>query len=271
VNVPALERSARRSAFADRGAHPRVLGARRETIRAGGIGAHILLGLAWLVLWRVSALMEYAPHASIWFPPAGLTFVAFLVLGVRALPVLFVCTVLATFWADAMYAGGQTAPALIEAGVYFGIAHCGSYWAGAATLRHLVLRRGHGQLPNLVITFLLLGGVASLLAALLGAHALAAGGVITTAEAWPIVLPWWIGDMAGVFILGPLFVGLLSWRYPEIERWLGEWRSRPAPAVGGASWPGRRWPHCSSVEVWVWRRLSLTRRSPSPSSSSSSR
>ena len=47
-------------------------------------------------------------------------------------------------------------------------------------------------------------------------------------------LPWWIGDMAGAQVLTPLFVGLLSWRYPQIETWLGGLNFQPQPHGRGA-------------------------------------
>ena len=44
------------------------------------------LALAWVAAWSLGRIQEYAPHASLWFPPAGLTFAALAVLGPRAVP-----------------------------------------------------------------------------------------------------------------------------------------------------------------------------------------
>lgn len=170
----------------------------------------VLLGLAWLTLWRLSALMEYAPHASIWFPPAGLSFAALLVIGLRALPVLLVCCIVATFWSGAMYGIEQTWQHTLLGGILFGVAHCIAYGFGAMTLRRLLQRTDTERLPFVIIAFLVLASVSALLAALLGVQALVASGTIArigVAELWA---PWWIGDMAGAVVLAPLFAGVLA-------------------------------------------------------------
>lgn len=181
----------------------------------------LLLGIAWLVLWRVSVVMEYAPHASIWFPPAALTFAGFLIMGVRALPVLMLCSLIATFWVDALYQGNQSMMQLAWTGVLFGAAHCFPYYLGAKVLRSLLRRAIAQALPQLIIGFLVLCTLSALAAALLGTHALALTGMITPADVGSTWLPWWIGDMAGAMVLAPLFIAVLSWRYPQIEAWLG--------------------------------------------------
>ncbi|MBN7823874.1 sensor domain-containing diguanylate cyclase [Bowmanella dokdonensis] len=182
---------------------------------------HLLLLFIWLGLWRVAVLMEYAPHASIWFPPAGLSFAAFLVMGLRALPVLMVGSILSTFWVDNMYQMQQGWQQLLYSGLMFGFAHCMSYWLGAALLRRWIGQGVSEGLPRMITGFLVLGALTSLLAALTGTQILAASGMIGMQEAGSIWLPWWIGDLAGTLVLTPLFIGLLSWRYPDIQSWLG--------------------------------------------------
>ncbi len=184
----------------------------------------VLFGLTWLVVWRAAVLLEYAPHASIWFPPAGLTFAAFLVVGIRAVPVIFVCALLSTFWVDHIYQEQAETSQILFSGALFGIAHCASYWLGAWLLRRIASDVIHHSLSKLVIGFLGLGSLAALLAALLGSHALALAGTITWSEASAIVLPWWIGDMAGVIVLAPFFIGLIANWYPEITPWMGGFR-----------------------------------------------
>lgn len=185
--------------------HPRPIGG----ALAGWLGQPLVLGGLWLVLWRLSALMEYAPHASIWFPPAGLSFAAFLVLGLRPWPVFLICGVIATFWSNALYDVPQTWVQTLLAGVLFSLAHFGAYWSGAALMRRLIGRGSDERLPMLIMIFLLLSTLSALLAAFLGAHVLAVAGTLdpgAVAETW---IPWWIGDMAGAIVLGPLFAGLL--------------------------------------------------------------
>lgn len=176
---------------------------------AARLGQPLVLGAAWLVLWRLSALMEYAPHASIWFPPAGLSFAAFLVLGLRPMPVLLACGIIATFWSNAVYGVSQPWTQTLAAGTLFSLAHVGAYWGGAAALRRLF---GHGRgerLPTLIIAFLLLATLSALAASLLGTRALTVAGILDPGSLNETWIPWWIGDMAGAIVLGPLFSGLL--------------------------------------------------------------
>ncbi|WP_189445084.1 sensor domain-containing diguanylate cyclase [Salinicola rhizosphaerae] len=179
------------------------------------------LFVAWLLLWRISALMEYAPHASLWFPPAGLSFAAFLLWGRSALPVLMLAAVSVTFWVDHLYELRQPIEELLLAGLLFGVAHCGTYALGATVLKHLVRGRSGTAAPVAIPLFLLIGCLTTLVAAVTGTVSLYAVGLIETPNLAAIWLPWWIGDMVGVIVLTPLFLGLLSWRYPHIESWLG--------------------------------------------------
>lgn len=186
----------------------------RGTTLAASLLRHLALGVAWLVLWRVSALMEYAPHASIWFPPAGLSFAAFLVLGLRAVPVLLICAVISTFWADAMYATALDWQRILHGGLLFGLAHSFAYYMGAVVLRRMIETEIGDRLPALIIAFLLLAAFSALLAAFLGVQMLVFGGVIGPENATGLWVPWWIGDMAGAIVLAPLFAGLIGWRDP---------------------------------------------------------
>ncbi|NII11222.1 diguanylate cyclase [Oleiagrimonas sp. C23AA] len=182
---------------------------------------YLVLGLVWLLLWRLSALMEYAPHASIWFPPAGLSFAALLLLGWRAVPVLMACAVTVTFWMAQLYASAAGWHDVLLTGLLFGAAHCASYGVGAAVLTHLVRRHVLVSAPAIILTFLLVGCLSALCAALSGIGALQATGMLGRGTEPGLWLPWWVGDMAGALVLTPLFLGLLSWRYPQIEPWLG--------------------------------------------------
>lgn len=195
---------------------------------------YFALAAAWLALWRVSGLMQYAPHASLWFPPAGLTFAALLVMGWRALPVLVPCAMVATLWIDRLYITGTPLRYLLVAGLLFAAAHCLSYGAGALLLRRLIRRRATPSAPTVVMAFLAIGSLTALAAALLGVRALTLAGMIAPSAASGLWLPWWMGDMAGVLVFAPLFIGLLSLRYPSIEAWLGGLSFQPQTRGRGA-------------------------------------
>ncbi|HET6432249.1 diguanylate cyclase [Dyella sp.] len=182
---------------------------------------YLVLAIGWLVLWRLSGLMQYAPHASLWFPPAGLSFAALLVMGWRALPVLVPCAMVATLWIDRLYLTGTPVGYLLGAGALFAGAHCLSYGTGALVLRRLIRRRASPTAPAVVMAFLAIGSLSALAAALLGVRALALAGLVDPVATPGLWLPWWIGDMAGVLVFVPLIIGVLSLRYPSIEAWLG--------------------------------------------------
>jgi diguanylate cyclase (GGDEF)-like protein len=178
-----------------------------------------LIAVAWVVLWRLSALMEYAPHASIWFPPAGLTLAAFLVHGWRAALAIVPAAVAVTPWAAAIYDLDQALSQTLAAGLLFALAHGLAYAMGAAALRWLG-RRGPGpSLPAFVIAFLVVASLAALAAALLGVESLIAGGSLEHAASSGLWLPWWIGDMAAAVALTPLFAALLGAGQRTGQRW----------------------------------------------------
>ncbi len=58
----------------------------------------LCLFLLWLVVWQIGYLVEYTHHASVWFPAAGLTFAALLLLGFAAVPALVLVAVTVTVW-----------------------------------------------------------------------------------------------------------------------------------------------------------------------------
>ncbi|NBB93193.1 MAG: diguanylate cyclase [Gammaproteobacteria bacterium] len=178
----------------------------------------ILLALAWVALWRASALMEYAPHASIWFPPAALTLAAFLVTGYRAAIVLVPAAVAVTFWADVVYGAPRPTGGTLVAGLLFALAHGGAYLVGAAALGWIGRQRRALSLPARVIAFLVVASLSALLAARLGIEALILGGSLPRTDSAGLWLPWWVGDMAAAVTLTPLFAGLLAHRLPPARR-----------------------------------------------------
>lgn len=195
---------------------------------------YMLLAVCWLLLWRVSGLMQYAPHASLWFPPAGLSLAALLVMGWRALLVLVPCAMAATLWIDRLYLTGTPPAYLLGAAALFAGAHCLSYGTGALLLRRLIRRRTTPTVPAVVMAFLAIGSLSALAAALLGVRALTLAGMVDADAAPGLWLPWWIGDMAGVLVFVPLFIGVLSLRYAAIEAWLGGLSFQPKTRARGA-------------------------------------
>lgn len=72
----------------------------------------------------------------------------------------------------------------------------------------------------MIILFLAAGSASALLAALLGVEALVLSGTITQTEANTILLPWWVGDMAGVIVLAPAFISLMVPWHRQWAPWI---------------------------------------------------
>ncbi|ASG65530.1 sensor domain-containing diguanylate cyclase [Idiomarina piscisalsi] len=192
----------------------------------------LLLALAWIILWRVAGIMEYAPHASIWFPPAGLTFAAFLVMSWRAFPAILLGSIVTTLWVSDLYGDQTPVNELLVTGLIFGVAHTAPYFLGAWLLRSKLLRLGSHGLSSTIMAFLGIAALSSFCAAWLGTEVMVAGNLLQAEALWYTWLPWWIGDLSGVIVLTPIFIALVSWRYPQIERWLGGLKF----TEGGGSW-----------------------------------
>lgn len=170
--------------------------------------ASTIVGGLWIATFVAAALLEYAPHASLWFPPAAVTYAALVVFGWRALPGIFVACLAGTVVVSVEYDLDRAVPGTLATGAAFAIVHCAAY--GLVAL--LVLRSMAWRAPTLlraVTVFLLAGLAGATLAAVGGAWVIHAGGMLPRPDARAIVVPWMIGDYAGLLALGALLVDLL--------------------------------------------------------------
>lgn len=174
---------------------------------------HLLLVITWLVLWRLSVFTEYAPHASIWFPPAGFTFTCFLLLRWQAFPAMFIACVLSTGWESLVFSDGRSLEALLIAGSQFALLHCLVYGVSANLLRGSIDRISHHNLYAPVMRFLLTVATSSLVMSTAGVMFLFGGPQMESFLATS--LAWWIGDMSGILVLVPVFIGLVNRLYPR--------------------------------------------------------
>lgn len=175
---------------------------------------NLAMMVLWMLVWQLGRLVEYTEHASVWFPVAGLTFAVVLLDGLRTAPGLAAGCVLTTIWVGQHYALPLDGTDLVVAGVLFACAHIGAYALGARALRSFA-GRGSGDLPRLVLSFLLVAAVTSLLAMGLGIWVLVGTGMMPQSDVATAWLPYWIGDMAGVIVLAPFFAAFLSAVYPR--------------------------------------------------------
>jgi len=174
----------------------------------------LALLVLWLLVWLLGMLVEYIEHASIWFPAAGLSCAALFIIGIRAVPALLSGCIIVTFWTGYQYDLALSQWQLMEAGLLFGVAHILPYYAGARLLR-LIANTGVFNLPLFVVGFLLIAAISSLVATFSVIAALVLTGMMPFEAVTATWLPFWVGDMAGVVVIAPLFTGLLAVLYPS--------------------------------------------------------
>jgi diguanylate cyclase (GGDEF)-like protein len=186
--------------------------------RFGWLGG-LALALAWLGVWGLGHLAEFTAHASVWYPPAALTFAALLVIGLRAVPWLFVANFLATLWSVWLYDVDTTWPNIVGGGIANAVVHIGFYGLGAAVLRGIADRQQH-SLPRIVIAFVGIATASSMATTVGVISSLVAFDLL---EADAIAVTWlafWIGDFVALVVLGPLCGALLIKLVPSPAFWI---------------------------------------------------
>lgn len=177
------------------------------------VGSTVLSNIAalilWVLVWQLGLLVEYTEHASVWFPVAGLSFAMLALEGRRLVPALVGGCILVTLWVGQHYKLPLTQPELVYAGMWFAMAHIGAYSLGSYILRRIA-ESNTGNLPLLVVSFLLIAAGASLLATAAGMTVLVYTGMMPASDVATTWLPYWIGDMAGVVVLAPFFAAVLA-------------------------------------------------------------
>lgn len=170
--------------------------------------------LAWILTFLAAALLEYAPHASLWFPPAAITFASVLVLGIRAMPSLFLACLIVTMLPDGLHQTGLGWTELLLTGIAFGLTHVLIYGTIALLLRRGALEASPITTLRKVSWFLLVAAVAAGLSSVFGALSLAVTGMMPLGQVPALIAPWWIGDYAGLVTVAPFF-GLVLNRLAE--------------------------------------------------------
>jgi diguanylate cyclase (GGDEF)-like protein len=176
--------------------------------KLSGVVLDICVILLWLAIWHVGRIVEYTEHASVWFPAAGFTLSCFLVVGLRAFLPIMVASVVITLWNGHHYGLALTNNELVWGGLLFGLAHMLPYFVGASILGYL-LRKPEVTTPQLIVSFLVVCCLSSLVATQLVIGSLVLTDQMPLSDVKHAMLPFWIGDMAGVVVLTPLFTGLL--------------------------------------------------------------
>ena len=170
---------------------------------------HPMLVVLWLGSFLLAAALEHAPHASLWFPPAAVTFAGLFCLGWRAAPAIVLSCVLATWLTELRLQGEVRLDVVASSGLVFALTHTGAYALPAMMLRRLAPAAPAELTLRAVTQFLLLGGLGALLAAVLGVVGLSQTALVDAADHFELVAAWWIGDYAALVTLAPALALLL--------------------------------------------------------------
>ena len=196
----------------------------------------LLVGL-WLGTFLLASALEHAPHASLWFPPAAVTFAGLFVVGWRAAPAIVIACTLGTYLTELANNGDVRLGVLASSSLVFALTHTGAYAVPAMMLRRFSRSEPSQLTLRLVTAFLLLGGLGALMAAALGVAGLHRTGLIDAPDLFAVAAAWWIGDYVALVTLTPLLALMLrstvgtnrARRFAPFE-W-GVWRFRRT-AVG---------------------------------------
>ncbi|RUO56803.1 sensor domain-containing diguanylate cyclase [Pseudidiomarina homiensis] len=189
----------------------------------------------WVLVWWSATLMEYQPFISLWFPPAGLSLAAFILMGTRAFLPILMASLIVGMW---MYLQLDSALPYIEQAynsLMLALSHTLAYGIGGLYFRQTVGKWDIQQLPQRILYFLVVTMLTTLLAAWLGIGAfLFIDGMdwVQASDSW---INWWVGDLAGAVVLTPFFILILSrlwnhdisWLRPTNERRASDQRKRP--------------------------------------------
>jgi diguanylate cyclase (GGDEF)-like protein len=193
---------------------------------------HPLLVVLWLGSFLLAGALEHAPHASLWFPPAAVTFAGLFCAGWRAAPAIIFSCAVATYLAETANTGEVRLDVLASSSLVFALIHTGAYALPAMMLRRLASAAPAELTLRAVTQFLLLGALGALLAAAFGVLGLRHTGLIEAPDMFELAGAWWIGDYAALVTLAPVLALVLRAvvgskvvrRFPPFE-W-GEWRFR---------------------------------------------
>ena len=166
-----------------------------------------IVGMLWLLAFQAAALLDYHGNGSLWYPPAAVSFAAFVVFRWRAWPAVLLVNLWVCRQSLADDGVGFDAVHTLAAGLGHALAHGLPYWAlGEIVLRSIPRNHAASSLPRTVATFLIAGLLAAAIAAGTSAGLTRALGLMRPGSAWSLALPRLVGDYAGLVAIGPLLV-----------------------------------------------------------------
>jgi signal transduction histidine kinase len=184
----------------------------REALRA--LALSLALAALYAVVARLAlALDAVSGFATLVWPPTGISLAAILMLGYRVWPGVALGAFAANVWAGA------------PPGVALGIAtgNAGEALLGALLLRQVAsFRPSLGRLRDVLALMSLAAAGSTLVSASVGVASLWLGGVVAWPRAGETWAAWWVGDLMGDLVMGPLLLTFFSpelpWRDPSARR-----------------------------------------------------
>jgi PAS domain S-box-containing protein len=167
-----------------------------------------LLGTAYFVAGKfgLSLAVVHASASPVW-PASGVAFAAFLLLGPRVWPAVFVGAFLVN-----VTTAGSIATSL---GIAVGNTLEGRL--GADLVKLFANGRGAFDRAPDVFKFVVLAGLfATTVSATIGVTSLTMAGYASWIDYGPIWLTWWLGDAVGALVVGPI---LILWSAPSTVAW----------------------------------------------------
>ncbi len=192
------------------------------------------LAIVWFALWCLAAVNGVNDYASLWYPPAGLTFAVALVLPARHWPVLVTMALLGSAMGRDVAAAASDLKLHLVLVVLQGLAHGLPYLAGGLLVRRLGADPD-GPAMFRMIPLLVVATAAAATAALAGVAVLTAAGMVTKEAFLATAVPWFTGDLIGVATVTPFAATLLVRTLPG---WLDAVPHRRAADVTADVSPG---------------------------------
>lgn len=170
----------------------------------------LVLAALWTLANGAAMALEFSTLASLWFPPTAIAFAGFAVFRHGAWPGLIFANLLCAVFTFLRLGLDFEPERMLFYGVLYALAHCVPYWLVAQAMLQSIPRNAAPSLARTVGVFLLGGVFAALIAAIAGVWVSTLAGITHGADSWSMILPWLIGDVAGLLAFGPL--ALLAFR-----------------------------------------------------------
>ncbi|MBL8114377.1 MAG: MASE1 domain-containing protein [Acidobacteria bacterium] len=171
----------------------------------------LVLALVYAILGRLGQLAAIPPGyvTAIW-PPSGIALAAVLLRGSRVWPGIFLGSLAVNLWAGWGLETAVPAGTLLLSTVAIAMGSTLAALAGRWLLVRVAGGTGESQLGTglLVIRFVIVSAVACLLAATVGSLAISLLQIPERAGYPATWWTWWLGDLAGILVIAPLF---LTW------------------------------------------------------------